>query len=72
MPEEFGTYLTYTRSLGFEDVPDYEYCRQLFTDGLRRIDADYDYKYDWVIAADNPSRALENPKNQKDEEHKHK
>ena len=72
LPEEFGTYLSYTRSLGFEDAPDYEYCRQLFTDGLRRIDCDYDFKYDWVLNSENPRGQVENPNDRKNEENKDK
>ena len=32
-PEEFGQYLAYARSLKFEEVPDYDYLRGLFSRG---------------------------------------
>ena len=72
LPEEFGTYLSYTRSLDFEDMPDYEYCRQLFTDGLRRIDCDYDFKYDWTLSSENPKALHGESKQKKIEENKDK
>ncbi|RYP55276.1 hypothetical protein DL768_000031 [Monosporascus sp. mg162] len=34
-PEEFSKYLTYVRNLGFEDTPDYDYLRELFTQALK-------------------------------------
>ena len=34
LPEEFGQYLSYARTLKFDDVPDYDYLRGLFTKGM--------------------------------------
>ena len=36
-PEEFAQYLSYVRNLGFEDTPDYDYLRDLFTRALQRL-----------------------------------
>ncbi|KAG5462982.1 MAG: casein kinase I isoform gamma-3, partial [Olpidium bornovanus] len=49
-PEEFATYLTYVRKLDFEEQPDYDYLRSLFTNILNRIGADADDGvYDWML-----------------------
>ncbi|KAJ3357691.1 casein kinase I [Entophlyctis luteolus] len=34
-PEEFGTYLAYCRDLKFEETPDYDYLRGLFSQGSK-------------------------------------
>ena len=47
-PVPFGTYLTYARRLGFEDTPDYEYLRELFTVVLRDVGDLEDGEYDWT------------------------
>jgi serine/threonine protein kinase len=46
-PTEFATYLNYTRSLGFEDKPDYQYLRKLFRDLFVRQGYNMDYNFDW-------------------------
>ncbi|KAL1878234.1 Palmitoylated plasma membrane-bound casein kinase [Diaporthe australafricana] len=47
-PAQFETYLFYVRNLGFEDAPDYDYLRGLFTEAARdnKID-ESDNKFDW-------------------------
>lgn len=47
-PDEFNQYLTYVRNLGFEDVPDYDYLRDLFTQALRYTGEVEDGEYDWM------------------------
>lgn len=47
-PEEFSKYLTYVRSLGFEDTPDYDYLRDLFTQALKNAGEVEDGEYDWM------------------------
>lgn len=42
LPKQFATYIDYTRSLGFDDKPDYSYLRRLF----RRLFAARGFKYD--------------------------
>ncbi|ORX88801.1 kinase-like protein [Basidiobolus meristosporus CBS 931.73] len=49
-PEEFGVYLTYSRKLGFEDAPDYDYLRSLFDNVLQKIDAQDDGVCDWMLS----------------------
>ncbi|XP_033095295.1 casein kinase I-like isoform X1 [Anneissia japonica] len=46
-PSEFSTYLNYTRSLRFDEKPDYSYLRQLFRNLFHRQGFTYDYVFDW-------------------------
>jgi len=48
-PAEFVTYLNYTRSLRFEDRPDYAYLRRLLKDLFFREGYQYDFVFDWTI-----------------------
>jgi len=48
-PSEFASYLNYTRSLRFDDKPDYAYLRKLFRDLFVREGFQYDYVFDWTI-----------------------
>ena len=47
-PEEFNKYLSYVRNLGFEDTPDYDYLRDLFTKALQNVGEVEDGEYDWM------------------------
>jgi len=49
LPEEFATFLDYTRSLRFEESPNYAYLRRLFRDLFEREQFQYDYEFDWVV-----------------------
>ena len=44
----FRKYLEYVRSLGFEEIPDYEYCQGLFTGEFERQGYSQDDEYEWV------------------------
>lgn len=46
--EEFNKYLSYVRNLGFEDTPDYDYMRDLFTQALKSTGDVEDGEYDWM------------------------
>jgi len=48
-PAEFATYLSYCRSLRFDDKPDYAYMRRLFRELFYRKGFHQDYVYDWTI-----------------------
>lgn len=48
-PPEFASYMTYTRTLGFEDKPDYQHLRKLFRDLFVRMGYTMDYVYDWTL-----------------------
>jgi casein kinase 1 len=41
-------YLSYVRNLGFEDTPDYDYLRELFTQALKSTGEVEDGEYDWM------------------------
>jgi len=73
-PNEFAIYLNYTRSLRFDDKPDYSYLRKIFRDLFVRESFQYDYVFDWTVfkyqknaqaiaAAGNPQKS-----NQEEEE----
>lgn len=46
---EFAVYLSYCRSLGFDDRPDYSYLRCLFQEVFKREKYRYDYLFDWTV-----------------------
>lgn len=48
LAEEFNKYLSYVRNLGFEDTPDYDYLRDLFTQALKNTGEVEDGEYDWM------------------------
>ncbi|KNZ61899.1 uncharacterized protein VP01_1340g2 [Puccinia sorghi] len=48
-PKEFAIYLNYSRSLRFDDKPDYAYLRKLFRDLFVREGFTYDYVFDWSL-----------------------
>ncbi|KAJ3202196.1 serine/threonine protein kinase, partial [Entophlyctis luteolus] len=48
-PNEFVAYLNYTRSLRFDDKPDYSYLRKIFRDLFVREGYHYDYVFDWTV-----------------------
>ncbi|KAG0239795.1 casein kinase I [Mortierella sp. GBA43] len=48
-PEEFGIYLNYVRKLSFEETPDYDFLRDLFTKALKSINEVEDGVYDWML-----------------------
>ncbi|KAG5437966.1 hypothetical protein PCANB_000312 [Pneumocystis canis] len=48
-PDEFSQYISYVRNLGFEDTPDYDYLRGLFTNVIKKIGETEDGQYDWML-----------------------
>ncbi|OMH80080.1 Casein kinase I isoform delta-like [Zancudomyces culisetae] len=48
-PSEFSVYLNYSRSLRFDDRPDYTYLKRIFRDLFVRSDLKYDYVFDWTV-----------------------
>lgn len=48
-PDEFCQYILYVRNLGFEDTPDYDYLRSLFTNAIRKTGEIEDGQYDWML-----------------------
>eukprot|EP01059_Diplonema_ambulator_P007342 TRINITY_DN16812_c0_g1_i1.p1 TRINITY_DN16812_c0_g1~~TRINITY_DN16812_c0_g1_i1.p1 ORF type:complete len:308 (+),score=55.61 TRINITY_DN16812_c0_g1_i1:490-1413(+) len=50
LPKCFEQYLTYARSLKYEQEPDYQYCRKIFSDEhSRRTGTSYTWTYDWDV-----------------------
>lgn len=47
--EEFAIYLNYVRKLGFEETPDYDFLRELFTKVLKNSGETEDGIYDWML-----------------------
>lgn len=47
--EEFGIYLNYVRKLGFEETPDYDFLRELFTKVIRNNGEVEDDVFDWNL-----------------------
>ncbi|KAJ3744136.1 kinase-like protein [Lentinula detonsa] len=48
-PEEFAIYMNYVRRLGFDETPDYDFLRDLFTKVLKTLDEADDGIYDWML-----------------------
>lgn len=47
LPKEFQTYLDYCHNLGFDQRPDYNYLRNLFTNLFKKCKFTYDLTFDW-------------------------
>ncbi|EIN04824.1 kinase-like protein [Punctularia strigosozonata HHB-11173 SS5] len=48
-PEEFAIYMNYVRKLGFEENPDYDFLRELFTKVIKTLGEIEDGMYDWML-----------------------
>ncbi|KAM7185164.1 casein kinase I isoform delta [Rhypophila sp. PSN 637] len=48
LPGEFVTYIDYTRSLGFDDKPNYSYLRELFRHRFRSEGFKHNIIFDWT------------------------
>jgi casein kinase 1 len=48
-PEEFTIYMNYVRKLGFEETPDYDFLRELFTKVIRTSGEVEDGVFDWNL-----------------------
>ena len=47
LPPQFEEYIKYTRSLEYEQDPDYDYLKNLFLTILKNFNWEFDYFYDW-------------------------
>ncbi|KAJ3076511.1 casein kinase I, partial [Podochytrium sp. JEL0797] len=61
-PEEFGVYLKYCRDLKFEETPDYDYLRGLFTNVMTRMNLEDDGIFDWMLVLDQQRKERERAK----------
>ena len=52
MAEEFVIYMNYVRKLGFEETPDYDFLRELFTKVLKTLGEPEDGIFDWMLLND--------------------
>jgi len=48
-PEEFTSFINYTRDLKFDDRPDFGYLRRLLKTIAERERNEMDFMFDWVI-----------------------
>jgi casein kinase 1 len=49
LAEEFAIYMNYVRKLGFEEPPDYDFLRELFTKVLKTLGEPEDGVFDWML-----------------------
>eukprot|EP00397_Hematodinium_sp_SG-2012_P020371 GEMP01020983.1.p1 GENE.GEMP01020983.1~~GEMP01020983.1.p1 ORF type:complete len:355 (+),score=39.95 GEMP01020983.1:42-1067(+) len=59
-PDEFAKYFKYLSTLEFQERPNYDFCRKLFKDCMKRHNFDYDYVYDWTPAQKEPKHSSSN------------
>jgi len=48
-PEEFASFINYTRDLKFDDRPDYGFLKRLMKTITEGEKIEFDYCFDWVI-----------------------
>ena len=53
LPEEFAKYINYSRKLNFEENPDYDYLRNLFSSVLVKNQEKNDLNFFWIIKKHN-------------------
>ena len=56
LPPEFHAFINYTKSIKFDQRPDYAFLRKLCREMFLRAGFDYDYIYDWNLAGINTDR----------------
>lgn len=49
LAEEFSIYMNYVRRLGFEETPDYDFLRLLFSKVLKNVGEPDDGVFDWMF-----------------------
>jgi serine/threonine protein kinase len=60
-PNEFKEYVDYTRNLDYEEEPNYDRLRALFTNLVcEEMEENFDYVYDWTTQSDLKKRKDEN------------
>ncbi|KAH6913147.1 CK1/CK1/CK1-G protein kinase [Coprinopsis sp. MPI-PUGE-AT-0042] len=71
-PEEFTIYMNYVRKLGFEENPDYDFLRELFTKVLRTVGEPEDGVYDWMLLNNGKGWEASNGHSSRDREREHR
>jgi len=79
-PEEFAIYMNYVRKLGFEETPDYDFLRELFTKILKTLGEQDDGVYDWMSlnggkgweASSQNNTTTHHNRDRRDREHPHR
>jgi casein kinase 1 len=56
LPSEFMIFINYSKTLRFEEKPDYSYLRRLFKELMQRENLVNDGLYDWVLPRNSKSR----------------
>lgn len=71
-PEEFTIYMNYVRKLGFEENPDYDFLRELFTKVLKTLGEPEDGIYDWMMLNNGKGWEASNGHSSRDREREHR
>lgn len=48
-PNELATFINYSKSLKFQEKPDYKYLKELLINARKSNKIEVDYVYDWTI-----------------------
>lgn len=59
LPDEFATYLSYCRKLGFDEDPDYNYLRNILQDLFARENFLHDHIFDWSLPRSPPKKPVQ-------------
>lgn len=51
LPNDISLYMNYSKSLRFEDKPDYQFLKKIFKELFIKMNYTFDYMYDWSIIA---------------------
>ena len=71
-PKQFEDYLDYTKNLGYEEDPDYNYLRGLFEAVIKENEFTLDNMFDWVKEDDSTGNTEENNQVQIEEDKENK
>ena len=65
LPPEFAQFLVYSKSLKFEENPDYYYLKGLFTNLIRKLRLENNFVYDWEVLQQNSTEIKRKETNRK-------
>lgn len=49
LPIEFQLFLHYTKTIRFEDTPDYNFIKKMFENLMSKNNFEFDYNFDWTL-----------------------